>query len=114
MKEMICIVCPRGCHLKFQEGKIEGNFCKRGEVYGLQEVFHPMRMVTSTVSLVSKSGRTRLPVVTSKEVPKEKMMEVMDVIHRMVVYAPISLHQVLFKNVLNLGVDILAAKEEKD
>ena len=35
MTELICIVCPVGCHLtinKNEEGfKVEGNTCKRGE-----------------------------------------------------------------------------------
>ena len=37
MKELICIVCPRGCHLKVEEGEelsVRGNGCLRGVEYG--------------------------------------------------------------------------------
>ena len=41
-KEMTCISCPVGCRLTVYEkdGKIiiEGNACKRGEVYGISEM----------------------------------------------------------------------------
>lgn len=45
MKELICIVCPRGCHLKVEEGEelsVRGNGCLRGVEYGKNEVTHPM------------------------------------------------------------------------
>ena len=38
MKELICIVCPRGCRLTVDENNdyaVTGNSCKRGEVYGM-------------------------------------------------------------------------------
>ena len=36
-KELICICCPMGCHLSvdIENKKVNGNTCKRGEVYGL-------------------------------------------------------------------------------
>ena len=37
MKELICIVCPKGCHLKVDENndyKVSGNACERGAEYG--------------------------------------------------------------------------------
>ena len=43
MKELICIVCPRGCHLKVDaELNVTGNACPRGIVYGKKEVTAPM------------------------------------------------------------------------
>ena len=40
MKELICITCPRGCHLKVDEENmtVTGNSCNRGKEYGLNEV----------------------------------------------------------------------------
>ena len=50
MKELICIVCPRGCHLTIDENKnVTGNSCPRGVQYAINEVTNPMRMLTSTV-----------------------------------------------------------------
>ena len=31
MNKLICIVCPRGCHLEVDENfNVTGNFCQRG------------------------------------------------------------------------------------
>lgn len=41
MKELICIVCPNGCHLRVDETggcRVTGNACPRGEEYGRSEV----------------------------------------------------------------------------
>lgn len=115
MKEMICIVCPRGCHLSSDEnGEIHGNFCKRGEIYGKQELTHPMRTLTTTVALVSHSGLLRLPVRSEQDIPKEKLMEVMEILQKIEVHAPIMMHQIIVENVLNLGVNIIATREVKE
>ena len=36
MKELICITCPKGCHLKVDEETFEvtGNGCEKGAEYG--------------------------------------------------------------------------------
>ncbi len=109
-KEMICIVCPRGCHLKVEGQKVEGNFCPRGEKYALNEITCPQRMLTSTVKIEAETLR-RLPVITSKEIAKDMMFKVMKEINKLVVKAPIKMHQVLIKNVLNTGADIIATRE---
>ena len=42
MKELICIVCPRGCVLKVdKQGNVTGNLCPRGIKYGIQETTNP-------------------------------------------------------------------------
>ena len=73
MKELICIVCPKGCHLKVDETndyKVTGNGCPRGEEYGKIELTHPTRVVTSTVQC-SGGAHPRCPVKTSAPIPKE-------------------------------------------
>ncbi len=65
MKELICIVCPRGCHLTVDENNgyaVTGNSCKRGEIYGKAEVTNPVRVVTSTVAVVRMGGAGRAAV----------------------------------------------------
>lgn len=55
MRELICITCPKGCHLKVDEEndyKVTGNGCPRGAIYGKKECTHPTRVVTSTVKIV--------------------------------------------------------------
>lgn len=115
MKEMICIICPHGCHLTVSEnGEIHGNFCPRGITYGKQELTHPMRTLTTTVALKSQSGLLRLPVRSEQDIPKEKLMEVMEILQKIEVKAPISMHQVIVENVLNLGINIIATREVKE
>ena len=48
MKELICIVCPKGCHLKVDEENnyaVTGNACPRGAEYGAAELQHPVRVL---------------------------------------------------------------------
>ena len=62
MKTLICIECPRGCHLTIDENqKVTGNGCPRGIQYALNEVTSPTRMVTTTVKVLSEEW-SRLPV----------------------------------------------------
>lgn len=53
--ELTCIVCPMGCHLNVEQSeegfKVEGNTCKRGEKYAVQELTNPTRVITTTVKL---------------------------------------------------------------
>ena len=53
MKELICIVCPKGCHLQVDEQndyQVFGNSCPRGAEYGKNELLHPTRVLTSIVN----------------------------------------------------------------
>ncbi len=70
MKELICITCPKGCHLKVDEETfaVTGNSCPRGAVYGANELRNPVRVVTSTV--VVDGPARRLPVKTDRPIPK--------------------------------------------
>ena len=89
-KELICICCPRGCHLKvnIEENKVTGNSCKRGERYGVTEVTNPVRVVTTTVK-VNNGELDVLPVKTKGEIPKNLIFQCMDVIKKVEVNAPI-------------------------
>ena len=109
-KNLICIVCPKGCHLSVDENmNVSGNSCKRGEMYAKAELTHPTRMITSTVR-INNGELDRLPVVTSSPIPKEKIFDCMAEINKAVVDAPINIKDVVIKNILNLGVDIIATR----
>lgn len=111
MKELICIICPRGCHLKVDDDlNVTGNFCPRGEVYAKTELTHPTRTLTSTVKVMSEI-EVRLPVKSNKPLPKEKIFDAMEIINRTCVKAPIIIGDVVIKNILGLDVDIVATKD---
>ena len=114
MKELICITCPRGCHLSVDDNlNVTGNFCPRGAMYAKAELTHPVRMVTSTVAIAS-TKECRLPVKTKEPVPKELIFPVMEEIRKTVVNTPISIGDVVIKNVCDSGVDVIATKEIKE
>ena len=111
MKEFICIVCPRGCHLKVDdEMNVTGNTCPRGKVYAINEMTNPTRMITSTVAIESEELH-RVPVMTSKPIPKGKIFDVMNEINKVRVKAPIKIGDVIIKNVLGLDSDIIATRD---
>ncbi len=110
MKELICIVCPRGCRLKVDDNNnVTGNRCVRGIKYALNELTNPTRMVTSTVKINSEITKC-LPVITSSEVPKDKMFDVIKALSCIELTPPVYVKDVIIKNVLNLGVDIVATR----
>ena len=110
MKELICIMCPKGCHLSVDDDlNVTGNTCPRGVTYGKQEVTDPRRYLTSTVKIDSKSYR-RLPVISSGDLPKDKVSEVVKYLDTVVVKAPVKVKDVVIKDVLGLCVDILATR----
>ncbi len=109
-REIICTVCPKGCHLSVDDNlNVQGFGCVRGQAYGKAEATHPVRMLTSTVKLISKS-LPRLPVITSREVPKGRMFDIMKEINLVTVTAPVKVGQVIIQDVCHLGVDIVATR----
>ena len=77
--ELVCIVCPKGCHMTVDEnGAVTGNTCKKGEAFARSEATCPMRTVCSTVATAFESMPV-LPVRTDGEIPKSKIGELMQV-----------------------------------
>lgn len=116
-KDMICIVCPIGCHMEVVEDasaeggyRVDGANCKRGNMYGVKELTRPTRLLTSTVE-IEGADLPRLPVRTKEEIPKDKILESMKVINAIKVKAPIKMGDVLLENILDTGVDIIATRD---
>ena len=111
MKELICVICPRGCRLSVDNNlNVTGNNCPRGPVYAKAELTHPVRMVTSTVAIKSEI-ENRLPVKTSKAISKDLMFKVIEELNKISVKAPILIGDIIIKNVLDTGIDIIATKD---
>ena len=113
MKELICIVCPRGCHLSVDdtapEITVTGNACPRGAAYGKKEVTAPARVVTSTVRIRGAAHR-RLPVKTRGEIPKGMMAEAVKLLDEVTVEAPVKVGDVILPNILGTGIDFVASR----
>lgn len=111
-KELVCIVCPVGCRLTVDIDKdysVTGNQCNRGAVYGKKELINPTRTITSTV-VISGGTSSRLPVKTSEEIPKNMIFKIMKELDEVRVESPINVGDIIIKNVLNTGVDIVASR----
>ncbi len=106
MKKMICIMCPLGCELTVEQNGMEicvsGNNCVRGERYAKDELTCPVRIVTSLV----KTANGVLPVKTTAPVPKAKVDTVVAEIAKLNLKSA-KMHDVVIKNILNLGVDVV-------
>jgi len=112
-KNMICITCPKGCTLEVaQDGstllKVTGG-CKRGHEYVEREMTDPRRMIASTVRIVN-ALHPLMPVYTSAPFPKPRIPELLAELRNVEVKAPVRVSQVLVKNILNTGIDILASR----
>ena len=113
-KEVICIMCPLGCRIKFQvEGKevkqVEGEGCKKGVTYAQQEVTFPGRILTTTV-LTDSPEMPLLPVRSNKALPKERLIDCMKQISTHSVTGSVQLGQAVIDNILGLGADIVACR----
>jgi len=113
--EMICIVCPMSCRLVIDvdhDGavmSVAGHSCNRGDIYARKELTNPTRMLTSTVK-ISGALYNRLPVITSSDIPKGMMFEVMKTLAKVELVAPVKVNDVIIENVCNLGINIVASR----
>ena len=113
-KNLTCIVCPLGCALSVEldENKnvlsVKGNTCKRGEIYANTECTAPKRTITSTVAV---RGGGVVPVKTDKTVPKELIFECMSEINKVSAARDAKIGDVIIKNILNTGVDVVLTRD---
>lgn len=111
MKEFTCIICPRGCQLKVDDnGVVSGNACPRGKEYALNEISNPTRMVTTTIRVTNRKD-TLVSVKTSIAIPKGMIFEVMKIINSLNVEAPTEIGQIILKNILNTGANVVITKK---
>lgn len=110
-KELTCIVCPRGCRLTIDDNlNVTGNSCPRGAQYAKDEMTNPKRMITSIVRVKNRENMM-VSVKTSVSIPKGKIFDVMAEIEKVSVNAPVHIGDVVIKDVLGTGSDIVATKE---
>ncbi len=112
MTELICIGCPRGCHLTVWEENdfaVKGAGCEKGLAYGLEELQNPTRILTSTVRII-KAEIPRLPVKTDAPLPKHLMREAMALLDEICLTAPVKRGQMVANNVLGTGVNFVATR----
>ena len=112
MKQLVCIVCPRGCRLAVDEEHgyaVTGNSCPRGAEYGKTELQNPTRTLTTTVCIQGGLHR-RLPVRTSTAIPKRLLPAAMAEAAKVRLQAPVEAGQVVIRDLLGTGADLIASR----
>jgi len=113
---MTCIICPMGCTMEVTtEGEgalrrvvsVTDNGCKRGPEYVSKELLNPTRTLTTTISVDNGTLKV-VPVKTAGEVPKNMLLQCMEVIRRTSVKAPVKTGDILLRDILGTGINIIA------
>ena len=115
MKNKItCILCPLGCMLRIriknENFNISGNECKKGEKYAIQESTMPLRILTTTI-LIDNGEHILLPVRSEKGIHKDLIVKCIRELSKIRIKAPIKCKDIVYKNILNTGIDIIASRD---
>ena len=86
---------------------VTGNTCPKGEEYAINECVNPVRTVTSTVRVANRKD-TMVSVKTAAPVPKGKMMDVMTLLRKTEVNAPVAIGDVVLTDVF--GTEVIITK----
>lgn len=113
MTELICIVCPKGCHLSVDEEHgfaVTGFGCPRGEEYGRKELTNPTRAITSIVR-IEDAIHPCCPVKTSGDIPKEMIPAAMELLKNVHLLSPVFTGDTVVADILGTGVDWIVTKD---
>lgn len=115
-KSIICTVCPMGCKMNVtqkdhnkNEFTVEENKCNRGIEYAIKELTNPTRVLTTTVA-ITDAFINRIPVKSTKPIPKGLLKQAMEIINTVEVHAPFPSGGLVVKDILGTGVDIVASR----
>ena len=116
-KELTCVVCPAGCRItvtlndKGDIESIEGYTCLRGKTYAANEVTHPVRTLTSTVTIETADGKKMLPVRTDAGIPRERLFDAMKIVRATRAKAPVHTGDILVADFIEPGTNRVACKD---
>ncbi|MGY4687812.1 DUF1667 domain-containing protein [Petrotoga sp. DB-2] len=116
-KKIVCTQCPLGCKInvvytdsdEIEIVEVKGNRCERGLEFVKQEITDPLRVVVTSVKV--EDGKIPMASVRSdKPVPLRLMQDIMKVLKKTKVKAPIKRGDVVIQNILDTGSDIIATR----
>ena len=96
-QELICIVCPKGCHLQVDEAND-------------YKVTNPTRVVTSTVRITG-GIHPRLPVKTDGALPRSLVRDAVRMLDTVEVTAPVACGQVILADIGGTGINFVASRD---
>jgi len=113
-RTLTCISCPLGCDLEAEvvgdTVTVTGNRCDKGVAYAKAEILNPQRVVTSNI-LVEGGICPLVSVKTSAPIPKGLIGKMIQELKNMKIRAPIRIGQILIRNLLGTGIDVIATRE---
>ncbi len=119
MKQMVCIVCPRGCRLTVSDEPglpVSGNACPRGEAYGKSEATDPRRSVTATCAIsglpadIPLSFPRRIPVRTTAPIPKDDVFSLVAELMKIQKTLPVKEGQLILDKWKGTDVSVVATR----
>ncbi len=112
-KELICITCPRSCHLSVEcgDGKfaVSGNMCPRGVKYAETELTDPRRVVTAVMRCDSPV-QPLIPVRTAEAFPKAEIPALLNQLYKLCVKTPVAGGDVIGEF---SGIKVIATESRK-
>lgn len=113
METIICLSCPIGCYLqaefKNEEFLISNNKCPKGILFAKNELTSPKRIVTSTCR-INSSFINRIPLKTNAPISKKDINKMLKLISAINLNSPVKSGEIVLKNILNSGVDIITTR----
>jgi len=116
-RKITCINCPIGCRISADienypashdmQFIFSGNKCNKGIEFAKAELTSPVRSLTTTVKTAFHK-KPVLPVKTSGEVPKEKIMEIIGKLSGIIITKRIGIGEIVYKNICGTDCDIIA------
>jgi CxxC motif-containing protein len=113
-KHFTCVTCPIGCEIdiELKDSEVvsmEGNKCKKGQEFVLQELEEPMRILTTTIPIKGAKW-AMLPVRTDKPIPKRLFFMTVEEIANIELRAPVKMSTVIVRDIAGTGSDIVATR----
>ncbi len=113
-KEITCTECANHCRLtveqKGEEIVVTGNRCPRGLKSGTEE-FLGQRQVVRGFVRSSVEGVGKIPVYTSKSVPKGMVYKVTLALKRVCVEHPVCPGEIVAENISNTGANLIVSEQ---
>lgn len=110
---LTCVLCPVGCELLVERAggglEVRGAQCEKGAGFASDEVLHPRRNLATSVPLAGTADRM-VSVRLSAPVARDKIFPILAEIARLRPEPPVARGQVLIKDVLGTGVDVIATR----
>jgi len=114
-EKVVCVGCPLGCLVTLSSNNgevidIDGNKCKQGESYAIEEYRNPVRILTTTLR-TEDSLQPLLPVRTVSPLLKSKMFSGSVALAKVRVKPPIKLGEVVVYKSADIEADVIATAD---